>query len=145
MLRAAAKSLPHGAMAPDEDPVPDADAAEPPALPALYASPAGCGAVGALVFALLTGPPVLLAMGYGAECFAGAGCAPAPGAMLALVAAVAAGYGYLVWELVTRRAETLAAGGSNRPPLWAALIGLTLLGMMVVPLLLPLLVAALAG
>jgi len=105
----------------------------PPVVFGLEARPWSCGGVGAILFALLVGPILLTFLGpddwnCGPESLA---CTPAKGIFwtreaLVAIAASAAVYGLLVARLVAR-------WPFRRPPLWAALVGMTLLALMAAP------------
>lgn len=105
----------------DEDQ--DAVAPEPPPPPPLSAAPAwGCALVAGVAFAVAAGSSWLMIVPGGGSFEAGTGQAPAGAGTIkvAVVAAVSAGYALGVWRL-------LSGWRPRRPPLWAALTGLTLL------------------
>lgn len=137
-------------MADDFDPDEEEAPAPPPTVFGLDASPAGCGMLAALGFALVLAPSFLLyyrASGCAADdpyCVPGA--APGAGVEALAAAALLAGlFGLAAGAMVRRRLIVLRAGGSDRPPLWAAFVALTWLAVPVAFILGPLLMALLAG
>jgi hypothetical protein len=137
----------------DEVPDPGDDEPSGPLPPAtafgLPASPAGCGLLGAIVFALLLGPEFALLLAP-EECgpdfpYCVAGPPRVTIRLLALVTLVAALFGLATAGLVRRRRDAAAAGRAARPPLWVGFVAMLILAMLISGWVLPLLLALMAG
>ncbi|HEX2763499.1 MAG TPA: hypothetical protein VHM92_06595, partial [Allosphingosinicella sp.] len=130
----------------------DGEEESPPARPRAFgmpAQPVGCGLAGAVLFALLTAPILLLQVAPDGCADSGSAACPWPsegtGTGLALAAWSGAAFGLATGALVARRLALWREGRHVRPPLWVAFVALFAIAWGPGSVAQSLLVAAVAG